>query len=104
MKAQLAISVNRHKEKLFVDCFHNGESGIAYHRPFGLKRGWQFSHIKSGLGLGLIANNLKQAKEILERLSELDWSFDNLHDHSPEQVKVLVKKVKDLKEEYGLFN
>ena len=104
LKSQVAISVSGHKEKLFVPCFHDGEAGIAYHHPFNEKRSWQFTHIKSGLGLGIFAKNLDQARRIFNRLSLLDWGFEDLSKHSPKEVGQLRKAVTDLKEEYGLHH
>lgn len=103
LKSQVAISVNGHKEKLFVPCFHDGEAGIAFHRPFNEKRSWQFSHIKSGLGLGIFAKNIKQAREIFNRLANHDWSFKDLGEVSHDTTKALRAEVRAIKDEYGLW-
>ena len=102
IKSQLAISVRGHKEKLFVPAFHDGEAGIAFHRPFNEKRSWQFSHIKSGLGLGIFAKNIKQAEEIFERLAKHDWSFLNLNGLPTPAIRELRNEVRAIKDEFGL--
>ena len=102
IKSQLAISIRGHKEKMFVPAFHDGEAGIAFHHPFNEKRSWQFSHIKSGLGLGIFAKNIKQAEEIFERLTKHDWSFNTLSDVAKEKTKALRDEVRAIKDEFGL--
>jgi len=101
-KDQLAISVSGHKEKLFVPAFHDCEAGIAFHHPFNEKRSWQFSHIKSGLGIGIFAKNIKQAEVIFERLAKHDWSFDTLKDVAEDKIKALKAEVSSIRNEFGL--
>jgi hypothetical protein len=108
LKGQVAVSVSGHKEKLFVDAYHNGyhpEWGatLAFHHPLKVKRGWQFTHINSGLGLGLVANNIKQARAILKRLSsKFNWNFKDLGECTHEQIKELKAEIFEIRNEYGL--
>tara|TARA_R110000824_G_scaffold75134_4_gene190782 strand:+ start:154 stop:498 length:345 start_codon:yes stop_codon:yes gene_type:complete len=108
-KGQVAISVNGHKEKLFVPAYHNGyqpDKGatLAFHHPYKEKRGWQFTHARSGLGIGIIAHNIKQSREILKRLtSKFNWNFKDLSECTKEQIEELKAEIIKIRWDYGIY-
>ena len=108
IKGQVAIVVGNQKEKLFIPAYHNGyhpEHGatLAFHHPYKEKRNWQFTHARSGLGLGIFARNIKQAREILNRLSsKFNWNFKDLSECTSDQIKELKAEIFSIRNEYGL--
>ena len=103
IKGQVAIVVGNQKEKVFVDAYHNGVAGLAFHRPLNAKRSWQFTHQRSGLGIGIFASNIKQARAIHKRLeSKFNWNFKDLSEVSSEVIKQLKAEIFSIRNEYGL--
>ena len=105
------IKVASAKGRASVDAYHNGRHPslhtLAFHRPVGTVKqdgkGWVFTHTKSGLGLGLKVKTIKEAREILVRLTKkFFWNFKSLDELTRSESEKIKTEIFSIRKEYQI--
>jgi hypothetical protein len=87
----------------------SGKEYLVFHRPHDRwtclpkNKGWQFTHTNSGLGIGITADRIKDAREILEYLDlAFDWNFEDLGCLDKPETDRMIKEVVRIKKKYKI--